>query len=1156
MGPPTSRLPGDFLYGGDPLGVFAPDEVLAGRYRIVRFLAKGGMGEVYEAEDLELRERVALKTISAHVARQDAIDRFKREIHLARKVTHPNVCRIFDLGQHTSAGGAAHSSVFFLTMELLAGETLAARIRRQGRLSTDAALPIVAQLAQALDAAHRAGIVHRDFKSENIFLVEAPSGLRVVVTDFGVARGAQSDQFAALVTSTEVVGTPAYMAPEQVEGGPISAATDIYALGVVLYEMVTARLPFESDHPLTSAVKRLREPPKPPHVHVPDLDARWEKTILRCLALKPGDRFATAGDAAQTLVSKPASSPPPASKAAPFSAPAAAKPLLKSSERRLKALSVALLVVVTLAAGLVLWNQRHPNRSQRVNLRRAVAILGFSNLTQRAEVAWISTALAEMLGTELARGATLRTIPGETVARLKQELALPSGALSPETLQAIRTRLGCDFVVHGSYLSVAGANGERIRLDLQLQDAALGNTVAALNQEGLDAELFQLVADLGKELRRELGATEKAEADAAESGLPTSPKAARLYAEALEQLRQSQPLAARNLLQEAVQLEPASPMLHHSLSLAWAALGYTQRGADEAKQAFESSSRLSREDRLMIEGRYHEAQRNWPAAIEAYRTLWSEFPDDLEYGLRLVEVQIAGREPDLALATADQLRQLPGPQAEDPRIALAEASAAGLATRFEQQLEAGSRAATLAAAQGAKFLVARAQLTQSQAHRFLGQAKEAEATAGQALALYQELEHPVGAALAATALGNARFDQGDFPAAKEHFQQAMTLYQQIGDQGGVASVLNNLALTHKRQGDLESALAVFAQAAAIYRETGDELGRTNVLNNLAVILVAKDQLQAARENFAAALSTWEQKQDRLGIAYALNNLAAVLHLQGDLTASQVMHRRALGIREEVGHKNGIAVSETNLGMVLTDLGEFVEAEKHLLRGRDLAVETQDRSAQAQALHALGELAVARADFSAARTFYEQALALRRDLGEQLQSLDSELALAQLALEEGQAPAAELAAQLALRHALRDQQASAEAHARAILALAALAQSRADEAQREAQAAMEHSVKSERLVIRLRVALTAGRVRAQTNEAKAALLSLQEVEAQAERAGLARLRLEARLAQAEAQRSAGNRAAADELVKSVGQEAGQLGLGLIVAKAKQLSASAG
>ncbi|NTV80297.1 MAG: serine/threonine protein kinase, partial [Candidatus Aminicenantes bacterium] len=230
-----------------------------------RFIARGGMGEVYEAEDLELRESVALKTVRAEIAADSrALERFKTEVHLARKVTHPSACRIFDVFHHRDeSAGPGGPDVTFLSMELLRGETLASRLARAGRLAPGEALPLVEQMAGALEAAHRAGVIHRDFKSANVMLTPRGTGsaeIRAVVTDFGLARrNPVVDASVASETLTgAVAGTPAYMAPEQIEGGPITAATDIYALGVVMYEMLTGKQPFEGDTPVAGMVKRLK----------------------------------------------------------------------------------------------------------------------------------------------------------------------------------------------------------------------------------------------------------------------------------------------------------------------------------------------------------------------------------------------------------------------------------------------------------------------------------------------------------------------------------------------------------------------------------------------------------------------------------------------------------------------------------------------------------------------------------------------------------------------------------------------------------------------------------------------------------------------------------------------------------------------------------
>jgi serine/threonine protein kinase len=277
---------------------------------VIRFIAAGGMGEVYEAEDLVLGARVALKTIRAAVAADgNAMERFRRETLIARRVTHPNVCRTFDLGCHASGGECLGAT--FLTMELLSGETLRARLRTRGAFRAEEAMPIVEQMAAGLTAAHRAGVIHRDFKSANVMLVPtaSPDEPRVVVTDFGVAR-VTGGSFDSRSDARQVVGTPAYVAPEQVEDRDVTAAADIYAFGVVLYEMMTGRLPFTGDSPAATLLKRLRERPTPPRQYANSLPAEWEAAILRCLEREPGDRFATAEDAVKALRPEAHAAPP------------------------------------------------------------------------------------------------------------------------------------------------------------------------------------------------------------------------------------------------------------------------------------------------------------------------------------------------------------------------------------------------------------------------------------------------------------------------------------------------------------------------------------------------------------------------------------------------------------------------------------------------------------------------------------------------------------------------------------------------------------------------------------------------------------------------------------------------------------------------------
>ena len=284
---------------------FRPSALIADRFRIISLIGRGGMGKVYEAEDMHLGERVALKTIRPEIASDPSfIARFKQEIQAAKRVTHRNVCRIHDIGLHPSSAGP--NARMFLTMELLPGETLARRLAA-GPMALKDAFPLIEQLAKGLEAAHQAGIIHRDFKTNNVMLTPEQGGTRAVITDFGLAVAFDSSgnrSGDSITQSGELAGTPDYMAPEQLTGGAVTPATDIYAFGIVIYEMVTGSRPFHDESPIRAAVRRLHETPQSPRRLVPQLDAIWEDTILRCLEPKPEERFQKTSDLMKALAGK------------------------------------------------------------------------------------------------------------------------------------------------------------------------------------------------------------------------------------------------------------------------------------------------------------------------------------------------------------------------------------------------------------------------------------------------------------------------------------------------------------------------------------------------------------------------------------------------------------------------------------------------------------------------------------------------------------------------------------------------------------------------------------------------------------------------------------------------------------------------------------
>lgn len=278
-----------------------PGMLVAERFRIVRFIKRGGMGEVYEAFDQVLETPVALKTIiSTACDNPRAIKKLKAEVQLARSIRHPNVCNVFDFWEHRVEGGA-RGIVYFFTMELVEGQTLSQRLKA-GPLEEPEASSLARQQLCGLRAAHVSGVVHRDFKSDNVMLRSQPRGSEVVIMDFGLARlmpmaggssGNDSEQFA---------GSVAYMAPEQVEGRKnIGTEADVFSFGVVLFEMLTGQLPFTGDSPWTVATRRLTDRPPAPSRLNPRVSPALDAFVLKCMSREPSQRFKDAPAALAAL---------------------------------------------------------------------------------------------------------------------------------------------------------------------------------------------------------------------------------------------------------------------------------------------------------------------------------------------------------------------------------------------------------------------------------------------------------------------------------------------------------------------------------------------------------------------------------------------------------------------------------------------------------------------------------------------------------------------------------------------------------------------------------------------------------------------------------------------------------------------------------------
>jgi eukaryotic-like serine/threonine-protein kinase len=1071
--------------------------VVAGRYRVVRFLARGGMGEVYEAEDNELGERIALKTLrtlggSQGSSESRSIDRFKREVQLARKVTHPNVCRIFDLGVDQAGGGR----IVFLTMELLAGESLAERLER-GRLAPAEALPLVAQMADALAAAHAAGVIHRDFKSSNVMLVDG--GKRVVVTDFGLARSSERREDSSLSQENALIGSPKYMAPEQVEGLTLTPAADVYALGVVAFEMVTGRLPFIGETALQTALKRLTESPPSARSLQPDLPPSWDRALAQCLARDPKERFADARAFAAAL-SAPAS-------------PRAVAPAPGGGGRSLAMAGAAgLALVLALAGGAWWWKHRGPSgptttsgpasgapeRPGTAHVRRAVAVIGFRNLTARPADAWLSTAFAEMLATELASGEEIRTVESERVARAKKDLALADAdRYSPETLDRLRRQLDVDWVVAGSYL-VSGAP-PKIRLDLALQDTRSGETIVTMSETAPSTDLIELVARIGVKLREALGLHphDPAGERLARAALPADGEAARLYAEAVVHRRAADTVVARDLLEQAIAHDPDFALAHSALGDTYFDLGAHAKARAEAERAFDLAAHLPREDRLLLEARYRKANDDWPKAIELYRALFTFFPDNLGYGLSLARAQVLGGRSKEALETIAEMRRLPKPLSDDPWIDINEARAWAKQGDWKKRLALDERVIEKGRATGQRLLVA-----------------DAQSGAGEAL-----------------------YYLGDLVRARQMLEEAKRTYEELGDKKGASSTYTNLADMTLDGGHPAEARAMYEEVLALNRDNGYVFGQADMLNRIAQCWQAEGKLHKALETFAAALDKFTAINEREGIGNIANNSADVLMLEGEVAEAERRYRAAQGRYREVGMRTYDLSEYTQIASTLRRRGKLAEAVTENDTGADKLHAIGDRGRElAQRVEAALEKREAD-DLTGAESLLAQANGFAADAveGEQrsVHLLQVAVALDQRHVERAESEARALA-DAAATAGKRDD----EADARELLARALFAAGKRDAAVAAADRALALTDGSEARDQRWRIVTTAARLHADCAAARKQL-PLADVVDGATRSGAFDRRIEAQLARAEILRDCGD-ARAPAALAAVAAEARRAG----------------
>jgi tetratricopeptide (TPR) repeat protein/TolB-like protein len=904
-------------------------------YRIIGELGGGGMGVVYKAEDQRLDRLVALKFLLPEYAKDpDALERLRREARAASSLNHPHICTIHDINEHNGQP--------FIVMELLEGSTLKQAIEN-GPLETGQVLDFGAQIADAVAAAHEKGVLHRDIKSSNIFVTDR--GVAKVL-DFGVAkvnkrelRKGETQRWAELTNPGTTVGTLSCMSPEQALGKELDVRSDIFSLGVVLYEMATAKMPFNGETPAAVFDAILHGAPVPPSRINPRSPPALDRVIEKALAKNPEDRHQSASELRSEL--------------AQIRSGVAVKapPKNRRYAAGLIAVGIVLVVVLLLARP---WSTpqeqvttaepaKAPAAAQvsPIQLRRSVAVLGFKNLNANPAAAWLSTALSDMLTTELGAGSNLRTIPGESIARAKIELALTeSDAFAKDTLERIRQSLGADTVVAGSYLLTQEGAGAKIRLDARVQDTQTGETIGLLQDTADRNDLLELVSRTGSVLRDKFGAPALSTPDAArlQALQPSSVETAKLHAEGLSKIRTFELTVARELFESELELDPENALVHAALADVLTNLGYDRLARERAQRAFDLSEKLPRQDRLRIEANLHMKSSRWDKAGEILESLYRFYPDGLDYALQLVEAQVRAGKAKEALATLDGIRRLPPPLSADLRIDLADAGVRSRLSDYKAQQEIAARAAKTASERGARLLYARARYQEGEAFTYLRR------------------HDPAMAAL----------------------NEAKQIFFVAGDKAMLADTVNVLAILYSFQNKADLSQKSFEEVLAIGQETGSQALMYRALNNISVVLAGEGKVAESNRALLRSIEIKRQVAEKDALTSSYMNLAEGLWEEGDIENAQKYYELCASLSEEVGRKIGVSAALYGLGRLFIEKERFAEARANLTKALAIQTEIADVVRQDLDRIALANLAVAEGKPAEAESAMRELLARLKD----------------------------------------------------------------------------------------------------------------------------------------------------------------------------------
>jgi tetratricopeptide (TPR) repeat protein/tRNA A-37 threonylcarbamoyl transferase component Bud32 len=626
-----------------PIKELTTGSTFAGRYQVIEELGKGGMGRVYKVFDAKTKEKIALKLLKPEISSDaDAIERFGNELRFSRQISHRHVCRMFDIGED--------AGTHFITMEYVAGEDLKRILRMLGPMSAGKIARIAVQICEGLAEAHRLGVVHRDLKPQNI-MIDREGNVRIM--DFGIAR---SLKVKGMTGAGVVIGTPEYMSPEQIEGGDVDSRSDIYSLGIILYEMATGRVPFEGDTFLSIAVKQKTELPRNPKELNAQLPDSLNRLILRCLEKSKDRRYQKVEDILAELAAIEKGSPT-TEKVLP-SIPATSRQFTVSfSPRKLVVPGIAAVALIA-AAIIVLSILPGKKIAARASARPSIAIVNFENKTGDKDLDKWSTGIRDLLITDLAQSKFLDVLSDSDIYGILQKMNLLNAAsYSTGDLAKIAVEGGAQYTVHGSFLKT----GSEIIINATCQKPQSRDVVSPIQVSGRNFdEIMTKVREITRKIKADLNLTPAQLAGDVDKSLgdisTPSAEAWGYYVEARKYHFRYEYAKAIPLYQKAIALDPEFIMAYRGLGAANNNIYDFTEGRKYMAKTLEliqrRPERISEKDRYYIEQNYYanyRPEQEWGKALEAGIKGLTLYPEDPEINYSMAVVYDLTEDWDEAL---------------------------------------------------------------------------------------------------------------------------------------------------------------------------------------------------------------------------------------------------------------------------------------------------------------------------------------------------------------------------------------------------------------------------------------------------------------------------------------------------------------------------